>query len=259
MLTIFNSSGGFVQKKLQLIFVKPWAGVEGGPGSGRRPPPSRRGERVGAGALCAGGWPGLAQAADLAGSAARPNGGHSPLPRSTRRAPPAPLTRAGGWRAAPNRGFRLPARSAAPRATAHPAEGERRRRGKRERTASGEPTRWGGGEGSEGGAAERAGRRKPGFAAWRGRREAIASGDRAKRRPRSTAGTRHSATSPGGYEAAPRVSTGSRGARDRGQEHYVRAGGLGWRERLISQAPQLGRTGGHSPLPRSTRRAPPPR
>ena len=37
MLTIFNSSGGFVQKKLQLIFVKPWAGVEGGPGSGRRP------------------------------------------------------------------------------------------------------------------------------------------------------------------------------------------------------------------------------
>ena len=94
-----------------------------------------RGERVGAGALCASGWPELARAADLARSAARPNGGHSPLPRSTRHSPPpAPLTRAGGRRAAPNRGFRLPARSAAPRVPPHPAEGERRRRREAGRT-----------------------------------------------------------------------------------------------------------------------------
>ncbi|ROS94611.1 hypothetical protein EEL36_01115 [Muribaculaceae bacterium Isolate-043 (Harlan)] len=34
------------------------------------------------------------------------------------------------------------------------------------------------------------------------------------------------------------------GARGWGQGRYVRAGGLSWRGRLISQAPQLGRTGG---------------
>ena len=75
MLTIFNSSGGFVQKKLQLIFVKPWKEGERvdrgvvedhatlvSPAmagftevGGLRPPPSRRGERVGAGRYVAAG------------------------------------------------------------------------------------------------------------------------------------------------------------------------------------------------------------
>ncbi len=75
LLTIFNSSGGFVQKKLQLIFVKPRAegeradrGVVGDHATlvspamagftevgGLRPPPSRRGERVGAGRYVAAG------------------------------------------------------------------------------------------------------------------------------------------------------------------------------------------------------------
>ena len=72
---------------------------------GLRPPPSRRGERVGAGRYVAAGGLGwrerlISQAPQLG----RMGGGHSPLPRSTRRAPPAPLTRAGGWRSAPNRG-----------------------------------------------------------------------------------------------------------------------------------------------------------
>ena len=39
------------------------------------------------------------------------------------------------------------------------------------------------------------------------------------------------------------------GARGWGQERYVRAGGPGWRRRLISQAPQLGRTGDGALLP----------
>ena len=77
----------------------------------------------GVGALCAGGWPGLAQAADLAGSAARPNGGRRAPPPGLRGALPRPANAWQWRRAAPNRGYHLPARSAAPRAPPHPAGG----------------------------------------------------------------------------------------------------------------------------------------
>ena len=79
-------------------------------------------------ALCGGGWPGLARAADLAGSAARPNGGRRAPPPGLRGALPRPANAWQWRRAAPNRGDHLPARSAAPRASPIRQEGERRRR-----------------------------------------------------------------------------------------------------------------------------------
>ncbi|WLT42279.1 hypothetical protein [Paramuribaculum intestinale] len=57
--------------------------------------------------------PGLARAADLACSAARPNGDGSLLPPVYAARSHAPLRRGSGRHAAPNRGYCLPARSAA--------------------------------------------------------------------------------------------------------------------------------------------------
>ncbi len=77
-----------------------------------------------AGALCAGRWSGLARAADLACSAARPDWDGSLLPPVYAARSHAPLTRGSGRHAAPNRGYCLPARSAAPIAPSHPEEEE---------------------------------------------------------------------------------------------------------------------------------------
>ncbi len=67
-----------------------------------------------AGALCAGRWPGLARAADPACAAARPDGDGSLLPPVYAARSHASLTRGSGRHAATNRGYCLPARSAAP-------------------------------------------------------------------------------------------------------------------------------------------------
>ena len=161
----------------------------------------------GVGALCAGGWPGLAQAADLAGSAARPNGGRRAPPPGLRGALPRPANAWQWRRAAPNRGYHLPARSAAPRAPPHPAGGgaalrsepgipsartlrgsedatpsgrRREQEEERERRAAGieRGTRQGGGEEREEGRGERSrgacGPTVTGVRSERGRREAIA-------------------------------------------------------------------------------------
>lgn len=82
MLTIFNSSGGFVQKKLQLIFVKPWKegervdrGVVGdhatlvSPALRAAPCAARPGSRSGCGWVSGrSGWPGPPRALDRARS-----------------------------------------------------------------------------------------------------------------------------------------------------------------------------------------------
>jgi len=158
-------------------------------------------------ALCGGGWPGLAQAADLAGSAARPNGGRRAPPPGLRGALPRPANAWQWRRAAPNRGYHLPARSAAPRAPPHPAGGgaalrsepgipsartlrgsedatpsgrRREQEEERERRAAGieRGTRQGGGEEREEGRGERSrgacGPTVTGVRSERGRREAIA-------------------------------------------------------------------------------------
>ena len=73
----------------------------------------RRREVVG-GVLCASRRPGLARSADLACSTARPNGDGSLLPPVYAARSHASLTRGSGRHAATNRGYCLPARSAAP-------------------------------------------------------------------------------------------------------------------------------------------------
>ncbi len=83
----------------------------------------RRREVVG-GVLCASRRPGLARAADLACSAARPNGDGSLLPPVYAARSHASLTRGSGRHAARNRGYCLPARSAALIAPTHPEEEE---------------------------------------------------------------------------------------------------------------------------------------
>ena len=72
--------------------------------------------------LCASMRPGLARSADLACSAARPNGDGSLLPPVYAARSHASLTRGSGRHAAPNRGYCLPARSAALIAPTHPEE-----------------------------------------------------------------------------------------------------------------------------------------
>ena len=82
------------------------------------------------GALCASRRPGLARAADPACSAARPNGDGSLLTPVYAARSHAPLTRGSGCHAAPNRGYCLPARSAAPIA---PTQSQKRSRMDRKR------------------------------------------------------------------------------------------------------------------------------
>ena len=155
---------------------------------------------------------------------------------------PAPLTRGRRWRAAPNRGFCLPAPSGAPMAST-PSGGERREvvSGNRSR---GDSARDAGGEGRSRGACGqsvtgvRSGGRTPGRVAERWPSEA----ETPERRAHTPC-----AASPGGYEAAPRRQhREAQDAEDNIGGYYA---GLGWRGRLISHAPQLGRTGGVSLLP----------
>ena len=160
---------------------------------------------------------------------------------------PAPLTRGRRWRAAPNRGFCLPAPSGAPMAST-PSGGERREvvsgnrsRGDSARDAGGEERSRGAcGQSVTGG---RSGGRTPGRVAERWPSEAETP-ERRAHTPR--------AASPGGFEAAPRrqrreaqdAEAGRDGAagggvrRDgstgEGRECYnvVAGGGFFWRGRV---------------------------
>ncbi len=131
---------------------------------------------------------------------------------------PAPLTRGRRWRAAPNRGFCLPAPSGAPMAST-PSGGERREvvSGNRSR---GDSARDAGGEGRSRGACGqsvtgvRSGGRTPGRVAERWPSEAETP-ERRAHTPR--------AASPGGYEAAPRRQRRRRGGEER--EAIWRRGG----------------------------------
>ena len=129
--------------------TKPPCGRHGGVYRGRwstttPKPPGREG---GGRTLCGGGWPGLARAADLAGSAARPNGGalSSPPVYAARSPRPADARR---WVALRSEPGITSARTLRGSEGATPSG---RRREEREKREGGEPTRWGGGEGSEAG------------------------------------------------------------------------------------------------------------
>ncbi len=166
-------------------------------------------------------WPVLTRAADLAGSAARPSGVDGSFSPGLRAPLPRPANASRWRRTAPNRGFHLPARSAAPRTSPHPAGeervcvgggdgGDRGRKPIRQGRKAGD----GGGEksGSRGACGEMVTGVRSGE--WTPMRDSgsvtIRSADPGQQR------TPHNAASPGGHEAATwrqhREKSGSRGA-----------------------------------------------